>query len=216
MPSPFVHSLLPTACLAATEPSLRLDKKSGVRLLFLSVFLANAPDLDIFYALAFAPDKVRYYHRFLGHNLIALLLFTAIGIFVCRKWAAPALSRLSAVAISVSLVFSHVLLDSLCDVDPLTHVRSGIPFFWPFSEVSYNLPYRLFGKYILDEKKGTVMSHLTSVTFWKNMFTRELMWTLIIFGMWCVLWSAITGAVKITKRQLSKDTSVEQDPVKAA
>ncbi len=190
MPSPFVHSVLPSSCLAIAKKSLGdIGKKEWHRLLAASVVLANFPDLDIFVSLAIPPHNMRLLHRSLGHNLFAAIGFTLVGGLIIRKWAAPSVAKKKAWLIATALVFSHLFLDSLGDRDPMTHLRAGIPLFWPFSSRSYHLPFSMFGTYELDSSSNQVMALLRSTSFWKNMFTRELAGTVIFLVLWAIIFN---------------------------
>lgn len=91
-----------------------------------------APDIDgLFLAAYWNPELFNSLHHTFGHNLFYPVAIGAIAAAFARR------RRGKMFLLGILMVLLHYI------VDMLTAADWGIPFFWPFSHVQYNIPYFL-------------------------------------------------------------------------
>jgi membrane-bound metal-dependent hydrolase YbcI (DUF457 family) len=183
MPSTLVHAFLPSACFASLKSEYaKFTKKEWLLLMGITVFLGNAPDLDIIPAF-FNPDHWKAIHRAWGHNVFSLSLWIAIGAFLFIKIGKGRFSTKQAWIFSLLLVLSHVFLDAMGDRDS-EGVRLGVPLLWPFTRKAFSLPWCVFSSYHLDKKVHPLLAHISSKDFWRKAVFQEIIVSLTFLSLW--------------------------------
>src|SRR5438105_6230579 len=156
MPTPIGHSLAGFAIAQASRTVAR-----SRRLLWWSIALASAPDIDFLFTLINAPERVR--HR-ATHSLLA----AAVAALVVALYARAKERRFTlhmAFLFVFALIGSHLLLDmmrqSLIPTD-------GVQLFWPFELSFYSMHPHIFLHTITSEPYaplplGVVLRHNTEM-----------------------------------------------------
>lgn len=151
-------------------------------LLILTVFLGNAPDLEIIPAV-FNPEHWRQIHRAWGHNIFSLSLWVSIGAYFFQKLGKGRFTARQAWTFSILLVASHIFLDAMGDKDS-EGVRLGVPLLWPFTRKAFSLPWCAFSSYHLDKKLNPLLAHINSSDFWSKAVYQEIIVSISLFTAW--------------------------------
>lgn len=173
MPSTIAHALFPAASVIIAGSALpRLDKRGWAKLVCLAAFLGNSPDLDLIPASLF-PMHWNYIHRNFGHNIFSITALTIFGTWLLRRFVSREIPKAQAAFMVLSLVCSHLVLDSLADFT-LEGERPAIPFLFPLSDWSFYLPWRLFPVPALADTPHPFLNHVFSVEFWTKVVFVEI------------------------------------------
>ncbi len=131
MSSPFGHSLAGYIIAAFTSKTLVVK---NIRIIFFTVFIANAPDLDFIPGILMG--KPNLFHHGISHSLGTGALFSIILALILNYKVSVHIKK--DFLIYFSIYCSHLFLDyiSLDGRPPI-----GIPLFWPLSQEYYISPY---------------------------------------------------------------------------
>ncbi len=133
MPTPLGHSL---AGFAVYGFSARAQEHDRLDLLFLSVVLANAPDLDFIPGLLIG--KPSLYHQGITHSL-GFAVLVSLGItWIYRLRGKPTSALFPLCFFSCA---SHLVLDCL---GPDGKAPFGLPLLWPISNEYFLSPVSVF------------------------------------------------------------------------
>ena len=88
MPSPLVHTLLPTALAASSPYPKQLGRPEKIKFFILCVILGNCPDFDLL-PTVFNEKWWSTLHRWYGHNVFTFVLLAIAGAFLFKKWVRP-------------------------------------------------------------------------------------------------------------------------------
>ena len=183
MPSPLVHTLLPSACLIQSRSHIRkLTRFEWIKLILLTIFLANLPDWDVIPASLF-PSHWHEIHRSWGHNLWFAITYVWFGMKLFRRLFKEVFNRTQAFRISLIAVLSHFLLDGMAYANHAGHIP-GIPIFFPFSNWEISVPFKIF---LCPEKSPELHPFLalaTDPSFWSTTIFNEIWGTLILSLVW--------------------------------
>lgn len=187
MPSSFVHALLPPACLLTSASCLpKLSRAAWVKLLFVAAFLANSPDLDIIPA-SLLPSLWLKIHRNWGHNIFAFVGLVALGQWLLRRCVSGNIPKRTAWLLAFMLVGSHLLLDSMMGHSEKWSRRPGVPFFWPFLDTDFSLPWALFGCTDIDDSLHPLVGLALSKHYWARAVYGEIFSSLLLLALWLVV-----------------------------
>ncbi len=181
MPSPLVHTLLPTA-LAASSPQLRakLTRGDWVPFLIVCVLLGNSPDFDLLPTVIGGNATGEFLHRWYGHNVFSFVALLLLGNWLFRRFV-PTLSPSQRSITTALLVASHFILDGM--VFPQIQ-DTGVPLFFPFTRLRFHAPFWLFSRMTDVPGMPRLTGFLTSPENWRFVFGYELasvltLWLLI-------------------------------------
>ncbi len=175
MPSPVIHSWLPTSCAYLTQSSCVLNTKQKVRFAVVSILIANSPDWDFVPAVLNSENFIQI-HRNWGHNIFSLAALVVIGKYLLEKFVSKEnYQGRQGWLLSLLLVLSHIFLDSLGHFSS-TGFRPHIPLFWPLSDYRFTFPVKLF--VTLDLKMPLT---IFGIEFWKWLILGELVPSLLLF-----------------------------------
>lgn len=184
MPSTLVHAILPAACVVSRKASLEgLTRKQCLGLLLVCSIVANLPDLDIIGVILF-PEYASFYHRNVGHNIFSLIVLVIVGKVLLQR-VSELFSVFRAYLYSVSLVLSHLILDSGCVHRP--GVPAGVRLLWPLSDWELTSPFPLFIDYQLNLSHHWFLGHVLSSDYWTRAFFQEVWVSCLIFVVFRVL-----------------------------
>jgi inner membrane protein len=133
MATPFGHSV---AGYVAYKASRVANEDGPPWLLFLSVFMANAPDLDFLPGLLAGSPAL--YHQGISHSLATgfIVSVSAAGAYALMGWR-----FLPVFGLCFSSYFSHLLIDLF---GPDGRSPYGIPLLWPITDRYFMSPISLF------------------------------------------------------------------------
>ena len=125
------------------------------RIITMSLFggLGLSPDADALLVAAGSEYAGDFGHRGFSHSLLFVVATTAVVFAIAKRWGSrPWYTAL----LALLAVGSHSLMDSM------TYRTRGIPFFWPFTEERFTLPWRMippapFGGEVLSRRGLDVM-----------------------------------------------------------
>lgn len=184
MPSTVVHALLPGSCWVVSEKKTsQFSKRQWIAFTLIAVLLANFPDMDLIPAFLF-PNHFYEIHRAWGHNVFSLFLFSLLGSWLLRRFVSSDFTKQRAWMASVFLVGSHVVLDAAGQYNSYGFLPS-VPLFWPFSEHAYRLPIRVFVTLDLAGAPNRLYSLIHAPSLLGQIFVREVIPSIIVFGLWC-------------------------------
>lgn len=200
MPSSIVHALLPASCVISSKSIFpKLTKKELFKLFAYSAFLGNMPDLDVIPA-SLAGDQWSHIHRSWGHNLFAVTLWIILGGIFFRKFVSLKFARKQVWILSILLVLSHLLFDSM--QGPNTEGKLvGVPLFYPFSTKNYRLPLKIFQAVTIDKNVHFLVGYLTSMTFWKEIIYMEFLYILGFWFLWNLSFVLTTNFIRSRARR---------------
>lgn len=188
MPTTFVHGLLPAACLLVSRSSLsHLSTAEWRRLLVFALIWGNWPDWDVVPAAIF-PAEWTSIHREWGHNVFSLALSAWAGVWILGNWISKELSPRAKWIVSTALLLSHVLFDAT-NYGHSTHVRSGVPLFWPLSDWHGVLPIRVFASTEATSGGHPLAQMIFSPVYWTKVIFQEFFASLIVFALWSIFWT---------------------------
>ncbi|MEL7034125.1 MAG: metal-dependent hydrolase [Cyanobacteria bacterium J06592_8] len=136
MPSPIGHSLAGFCGYIFAQS--HISKRHRLSTLFTSVFIANAPDLDILIGIALQGDP-KIFHRQATHSLIVAVL---VGLLTALITYSIQFKHWKSLSLWVGgLYTSHIILDLMVadDVFPL-----GVQAFWPLTSDYLISPLTIF------------------------------------------------------------------------
>lgn len=209
MPSTFAHALFPSAAaFVARKAFPTLTKKQVVKLMFVAMFLGNSPDLDLIPASIWV-DYFHPIHRNVGHNMFSLMFLIWMGTKLLRRFVSADISTRQAWFVSSGLVLSHILLDSMGDYNMFGE-RPSIPIFFPFSQWSFYLPFKLFPCAALHQGEGVhpFMRHVLSAEFWERVFLYEIFYTGVLVSIWASLFFGARWAGRAVNRACKNEKGV--------
>jgi membrane-bound metal-dependent hydrolase YbcI (DUF457 family) len=131
MPSPVAHSLVGLGAVLLTTPkdtSFKHLINKHYKKLFLFIFLANLPDIDMVAGLFFMNGNVHVFHGQLSHSFLAAFLMAAGIAFI---WPLDSFKRTFLMAFI--LITLHDLMD-FCASSDLSHPGAGVQLFYPWKE----------------------------------------------------------------------------------
>jgi len=185
MPSSLTHALFPATAIFFSKSAFPgLSRRQFYRLILVASILGNFPDLDLLPGLFF-PEYWLFLHRSLGHNIFSLVLLSIIGAKWLKSWVCPQFSRRFSFFLAMSLIGTHLFLDTLGDFAPLPLTgRDGIPILWPFSDGSIRFSLPLFPKVIPASGLHPVLAFALSKQFWTQALFQELAQAAILIVFW--------------------------------
>ena len=169
MPSPLVHTLLPTALAVSSPLRKKLSGADRIKFLLLCVVLGNCPDFDLFPVL-FDAHLWTVVHRWYGHNLFTFVGLALTGNLAFKKLLPQFSSRERWLCV-LGLIASHLVLDGM--VWPVVP-RSGVPLWWPLSHQCLHMPFQLFPTMTRHETMPGVLGYAVAADNWKFVFGAEL------------------------------------------
>ncbi|ERT07954.1 hypothetical protein M595_2132 [Lyngbya aestuarii BL J] len=137
MPSPVGHSLAGICGYILVQP--HIPKYQRLSCLFTSVFIANAPDVDILAGILLRGEP-GIFHRQATHSLILAIIVGVLTALIAKSikfkhwnWFSLWIGGLYA---------GHIFLDLMVadDAPP-----SGVQLFWPFTSDYFIFPLTIFG-----------------------------------------------------------------------
>lgn len=134
MPSPIGHSLLGILIYQILN---RRASHYNFRELFLYVFIANLPDIDL--ALGFFVNDPSFYHQSIIHSFGAAVF---AGLFISMLHLKKDMF-LKTFLIFFGIYYSHVILDYLASASD-TSYPYGVTLFWPLNQDLYVFPVMIF------------------------------------------------------------------------
>lgn len=200
MPSPFVHATLPIACLVLDRKKRILDTKiTLIRVVFVSIVMANICDLDLLPALIFRSHLFEI-HRAWGHNIFSLVIWTWLGTYLL-KWADRQKSSSCYYWIaSGSLIVSHILLDAAGHFNNIGFAPS-VPLFWPISSYQFTIPLKIFVTMdyaFLLSNPMELLINVFSLRFFRDLILCEILPCLVIL----LTWISVTKTKQVIIRAL--------------
>ncbi len=169
MPSPIVHTLLPTCMMVTAGLPGTLPRPQRWWLVSIAIFLGNSPDFDLLPAL-FDDRLWTHVHRWYGHNIFSLVALMFLGRWLLGRFA-PSLPKKVAWWTSILIVASHPVLDGM--VHPQM-VESGVPLLFPFSYRTFHMPYWLFSRSYHADGHHRLMGYAISTENWETVFRYEV------------------------------------------
>ncbi|MEB3281157.1 MAG: metal-dependent hydrolase [Lyngbya sp.] len=137
MPSPVGHSLAGVCGYILAQP--HIPKRHRLSVLFASVFIANAPDLDILVGIVLRGEP-GIFHRQATHSLIVAILIGLLTALIARS---VKLKEWNWLGLWTGGVYtSHIFLDLMVADDALPF---GVQAFWPFTADYFIFPLTIFG-----------------------------------------------------------------------
>lgn len=207
MPSPLVHTLLPTALAASTPLPKRLTPIERLKFLALCVVLGNCPDFDLVPTI-FDARLWTVVHRWYGHNLFTFAGLALAGHFAFKKLF-PQIPTRSRWITVLGLIASHLILDGM--VWPALPA-SGLPLWWPVSHHCWHMPIQLFPA-MTQYDKISLIGYAVSDSNWKHVFGAELAMTLTLWVLLTLsgrlVWHFLGGPIekwRIRSRVVSNPT----------
>lgn len=152
MASPIAHSLTGALIYAAWSRQPRTTDP----VLWLLVFAANLPDLDLIPGLLVGNEAL--YHRTISHSLTFVASISILTFFILKRAGNLQATRLT-LAVCLALL-SQLGIDwiSYDDTPP-----AGIALFWPFSDDHFMSPYTVF----LNVRRDNLFTHaVLAHNFW--------------------------------------------------
>lgn len=200
MPSSIVHAFIPATCVLTSKSLFpKLSKKQSLKLFILSAFLGNFPDWDAIPA-ALSGDQWSQIHRNWGHNIFSIVMGICLGSYLLRRFVSHNFSKRGAFCLSLCLVLSHVLFDSIQGLNELGQ-KIGVPLFFPFSYWEFSLPFKVFKPVTISHQTNFLSGYLTSMTFWKEIIYWEFLYIACFWLSWNIFFTAGSYVFKQHKRK---------------
>ncbi len=200
MPSTIVHALLPASCVYTSKSLFPpLTKKETFKLLFLSCFLGNFPDLDVIPA-TLAGENWSNIHRNWGHNVFSITVGIFLGSFLIKKFIHKNFTKKSAFLLSFCLIASHIFFDSM-QGENANGIQIGVPLLYPFSSWELTLPFKVFKAVTISHQDNFLTGYLSSMTFWKEIIYWEFIYIASFWLAWNAVFTVTNYVVKQHKRK---------------